>query len=85
MAVAYFKAHAARGFWPIANHGELAVLYCFAFLFVAMHGAGRFGVDRVWRRRGGKAVESNSDLIEHATRWRAFQRQATLSNLTHEH
>src|SRR4051812_40581972 len=32
MAVAYFKAHAVRGFWPILNHGELAVLYAFIFL-----------------------------------------------------
>src|SRR3954447_21427625 len=31
MAVAYFMAHASGGFWPIVNHGELAVLYCFAF------------------------------------------------------
>lgn len=51
MAVAYFKAHAARGFWPIANHGELAVLYCFAFLFIATQGAGAFGVDRAWKKR----------------------------------
>jgi putative oxidoreductase len=45
MAVAYFKAHASRGFWPIMNHGELAVLYCFLFLFIAAHGAGRWSLD----------------------------------------
>ena len=54
MAVAYFKAHAARGFWPIANHGELAVLYCFAFLFIAMQGAGAFAVDKLWSGRRGR-------------------------------
>ncbi len=54
MAVAYFKAHAARGFWPIANHGELAVLYCFAFLFIATQGAGAFAVDGRWRGRGAE-------------------------------
>ena len=38
MAVAYFKAHAPRGFWPILNGGEKAVFYCFFFLFVAAQG-----------------------------------------------
>jgi putative oxidoreductase len=40
MAVAYFKFHAQGGFWPIQNHGELAVLYCFLFLFIAARGSG---------------------------------------------
>jgi putative oxidoreductase len=44
MAVAYFQAHAPRGFWPIQNQGELAVLYCFVFLYIAARGTGRFGV-----------------------------------------
>ncbi len=46
MAGAYFMAHAPRGLWPIQNQGELAALYCFAFLFIASRGAGRWGVDR---------------------------------------
>lgn len=46
MAVAYFMTHQPRGLWPIVNHGELAVLYCFAFLYIAARGAGRFAVDR---------------------------------------
>jgi putative oxidoreductase len=45
MAVAYFMAHAPRGFWPIRNGGELAVVYCFLFLFVAARGAGVFSLD----------------------------------------
>ena len=45
MAVAYWQMHAAQGTWPIQNHGELAVLYCFVFLFFAAYGAGRYGVD----------------------------------------
>jgi putative oxidoreductase len=45
MAVAYFKAHAPGGFLPGVNHGELAVLYCFIFLYFAAHGAGRYGLD----------------------------------------
>jgi putative oxidoreductase len=51
MAVAYFKAHASNSFWPIANHGELAVLYCFIFLFICFRGAGGWSVDAVWARR----------------------------------
>ena len=46
MAFAYFMVHAPRGLWPIQNQGELAALYCFAFLYIASRGAGRFGVDR---------------------------------------
>jgi len=48
MAVAYFMAHFSRGFFPIANDGEPAVLYCFIFLFLAIAGAGALSVDR-WR------------------------------------
>jgi putative oxidoreductase len=40
MAAGYFMAHAPRGFWPIQNQGELAVVYCFLFLFIAAHGPG---------------------------------------------
>ena len=46
MAVAYFKVHAPQGFWPINNNGELAVLYCFIFLYIASRGSGRLSVDR---------------------------------------
>jgi putative oxidoreductase len=42
MAVAYFQFHAPHGFWPVLNHGELAVLYCFVFLYIAARGAGRW-------------------------------------------
>jgi|SRR5579864_9368236 len=51
MAVAYFLAHAPRGFWPIVNHGELAALYCFLFLVLAVVGAGPWSVDHWWQRR----------------------------------
>ncbi len=44
MAAAYFMAHAPRGFWPIENGGELAVLYCFVFLYIAARGTGRLGL-----------------------------------------
>jgi putative oxidoreductase len=45
MAVAYFMMHFPKGFWPIANMGEAAVLYCFVFLYVAAAGAGAWSVD----------------------------------------
>jgi len=44
MAYAYFSAHQADGWLPIENGGELAVLYCFAFLLIAFAGAGSFAV-----------------------------------------
>jgi putative oxidoreductase len=51
MAFAYFSAHAPHGSWPIINKGELAVVYCFFFLFVAAHGAGPYSLDRLLRRK----------------------------------
>lgn len=47
MAVAYFQAHAPRGFWPITNGGELAALYCFVFLYIAAVGSGKFSIDSI--------------------------------------
>jgi putative oxidoreductase len=46
MAGAYFMAHFPQGFWPIQNTGELAVLYCFVFLYMASRGAGVWSIDR---------------------------------------
>lgn len=51
MAVAYFKAHASGGFWPIVNHGELAVLYCFLFLYIAARGSGVCSVEQLLPRK----------------------------------
>ncbi|MFY9569799.1 MAG: DoxX family protein, partial [Blastocatellia bacterium] len=45
MAVAYFKQHAPGGFWPIQNRGELAVLFCFLFLYIASRGSGILSID----------------------------------------
>ncbi len=44
MAVAYFQSHLPRGFWPIQNGGELAVLYCFLFLYIASRGSVKWSV-----------------------------------------
>jgi putative oxidoreductase len=45
MAVAYFIAHFPHGLWPLENKGEEAVLYCFAFLYMATQGSGIWSVD----------------------------------------
>jgi putative oxidoreductase len=47
MAFAYFMRHAPEGFFPILNRGELAVLYCFLFLYFAVAGGGAWSVDRL--------------------------------------
>jgi putative oxidoreductase len=51
MAVAYFMAHAGQSPIPLVNRGELAVLYCFLFLYIAAKGAGIWSLDR-GRKRG---------------------------------
>lgn len=51
MAVAYFKGHASGGFWPLENKGELAVLYCFVFLYFIFAGAGPLSIDALFRRK----------------------------------
>jgi putative oxidoreductase len=51
MAVAYFMAHAPQGFHPINNGGELAILFCFIFLYIAAAGAGPWSVDAAWGSR----------------------------------
>jgi putative oxidoreductase len=51
MAFAYFISHAPRGFFPILNNGDGAVLYCFIFLYLAFAGAGPLSLDALLRRR----------------------------------
>lgn len=48
MAVAYFQVHAPKAVWPVQNGGELAMLFCFLFLYVAARGNG------TWSVQGGK-------------------------------
>ena len=53
MAFAYFIGHASKGtpLLPLLNGGELAVVYCFIFLFMSIAGGGAFGVDSIIKRR----------------------------------
>ena len=56
MAAAYFMAHAHGGFFPIVNKGELAVVYCFVFLFIFFYGPGRWSIDALIGRRSSGAT-----------------------------
>jgi putative oxidoreductase len=51
MAVAYFMVHAPRGFFPIANKGELAGFYSLFFLFVLFYGPGRWSLDALFFKK----------------------------------
>lgn len=50
MAVAYFSVHAKGGFWPLLNGGEMAVLYCFIFLYMSAHGSGIWSADAAMKK-----------------------------------
>ena len=52
MAVGYFMFHFPRGFWPIKNGGELAVLYCFIYLYLFVAGPGPLSADALIRKKG---------------------------------
>ena len=66
MAVAYFLVHAKGGFFPIQNHGEPAVMYCFVLLYIACHGSGALSLDGLLfgnRRTGyGQPTESAATI-----------------------
>jgi putative oxidoreductase len=51
MAVAYFMSHFPRGFFPMANGGNLAVLYSFVFLYIFFAGGGAWSLDRAWLKQ----------------------------------
>lgn len=54
MAVAYFRVHQPQGLWPLQNHGEHTVLFCFIFLFMAAFGGGNYSVDAWLGERWGR-------------------------------
>lgn len=62
MAVAYFMKHFPLGSWPVDNGGELAVLYCFMFLYVAARGSGMWSIDGL--RRGGLRLVKPDETAE---------------------
>lgn len=52
MAFAYFIGHFPRGFIPILNAGNLAIMYCFSCLYLACAGGGPWSLDAQWRKKG---------------------------------
>ncbi len=60
MAVAYFRSHAPQGFWPNLNGGELAALYCFLFLYLAVAGAGPWSLDARLNRSRSRPEKSGA-------------------------
>jgi len=50
MAVAYFMGHATKGFFPLLNGGTLAIMYCFAFLYLSTAGAGPWSLDAAMKK-----------------------------------
>ncbi len=51
MAVAYFIAHAPKSLFPVINQGELAIVYCFLFLYFAVVGGGPLSLDALFMKR----------------------------------
>jgi putative oxidoreductase len=50
MAVAYFMVHEPRSFFPLINGGSLAIIYCFACLYLSTAGAGPWSVDATMKQ-----------------------------------
>lgn len=69
MAVAYFTRWAPRGFWPINNGGEEAVIFCFVFLWLVTGGPGPWSLDFLFQkknqqvREGSRADRARESLI----------------------
>ncbi|MDI3305665.1 MAG: DoxX family protein [Acetobacteraceae bacterium] len=61
LAFAYFMAHAPRGFFPILNGGELAVLYCWVFFYLTFAGGGPLSLDRLLRNGGALPARSPAE------------------------
>ncbi len=55
MAAAYFMAHATSALFPILNRGELAIMFCFVYLYIACFGSGIWSIDSM---REGRSVDS---------------------------
>jgi len=63
MAVAYFISHASKGGTPLENRGELAVIYCFLFLYIASKGSGLLSLDSLMGRLVPRKVERRAAVV----------------------
>jgi uncharacterized membrane protein YphA (DoxX/SURF4 family) len=74
MAIAYFMGHASKGFFPLVNGGDAAILYCFIFLLFFVAGPGRWNLDAelTHHRRGDDRVRGDhyGGTTAHAARGR---------------
>ena len=59
MAVAYFMVAAPHSFFPIVNHGDTEILFCFVYLYIATAGAGPWSLDH-WRATGSLSATASS-------------------------
>lgn len=60
MAAAYFMAHATSALFPILNRGELAIMFCFVYLYIACVGSGIWSIDRMLAERSSDNVQDDS-------------------------
>jgi putative oxidoreductase len=51
MAFAYWTAHGSHALLPLLNGGELAIIYCFLFLFISTYGSGKFSIDHFLEKK----------------------------------
>ena len=58
MAVAYFRTWAPRGFFPINNGGEEAVIFCYVYLWLVTSGAGPWSIDALLEKRHKMSADS---------------------------
>ncbi|PYE86973.1 DoxX family protein [Phyllobacterium leguminum] len=63
MAFAYFIAHGSDGFFPVLNHGEAAMLYCFVFLYFAAAGPGVWSLDALRERKAGANLTDTAQAV----------------------
>jgi len=54
MAYAYWTVHSTHAVLPLVNSGELAIIYCFLFLFISTRGSGLFSIDNFMEKRRKK-------------------------------
>lgn len=62
MAIGYFMAHAPKSFFPMANGGDAAVLYCFVFLYLCFAGGGEWSLDRLRGSAGASGTSARSSI-----------------------
>jgi putative oxidoreductase len=68
MAFAYFLGHASKGFWPILNGGELAIVYSWLSLYLAAQGPGAWALDNLRSRRETAPAQQPADAGRHGLR-----------------